>query len=221
MTNRQSFRDHLRAIPSLVGTPPAFDPSQHPSTPQELFLDWFRFAERANIQEPHAMTVSTVGADGVPDSRMLVLKDLTAEGAWCFAGRTDSTKGRELRENPAAAMLFYWREQVRSVRIRGRILQGSTGEARGDFIARHTGARAVALSGQQGAPLAEAATLAHDVDVATKRLAADAELVPEEWRVWKLEATEVEFWQGSNSRLHTRLRYQRGPSGWNASLLRP
>jgi len=116
-----------------MGRAPAFDPAQRPSTPQELFLDWFQMAESAGIQEPHAMTVSTIDSDGVPDSRMLVLKDLNPEGAWCFAGRCDSTKGRQLRTRPVAAMLFYWREQNRSVRIRGRITEGSTDEARADF----------------------------------------------------------------------------------------
>lgn len=200
---------------------PAFDPAQRPSTPQELFLEWFSSAERAGIQEPHAMTVSTVDSDGVPDSRMLVLKDLTTEGYWCFAGRCDSTKGRQLGARPVAAMLFYWREQLRSVRIRGRIIKGSSDEVRADFTARHPEARAVALSGQQGTPVTTSVDLARDVDTAAKRLDSDPNLVPEEWTVWKLDPIEVEFWQGSGTRLHTRLRYLRGASGWDATQLRP
>lgn len=82
-TTGSSLRDHLRAIPSLVGDPAGFDPATHPSTPQELFLDWFRAAEDAGIPEPHAMSVSTVDADGVPDTRLLLLKTspLTVRGA--------------------------------------------------------------------------------------------------------------------------------------------
>lgn len=167
------------------------------------------------------MTVSTVDPDGVPDSRMLVLKDLTSEGAWCFAGRHDSTKGDHLRASPVAALLFYWREQIRSVRIRGRIIEGSREEARADFTARHPEARAVALSGQQGTLVTAVSDLTHDVDMAAKRLAADPNLVPEEWTVWKLHPNEVEFWQGSETRLHTRLRYQRRASGWGVTQLRP
>lgn len=112
VTTDSSFRDHLRAIPSLVGHPVGFDPASHPSTPQELFLDWFRAAEEAGIAEPHAMSVATVDAEGVPDTRLLVLKDLTADGAWCFAGKRDSAKGRQLSTNPVAALTFYWRELV-------------------------------------------------------------------------------------------------------------
>jgi pyridoxamine 5'-phosphate oxidase len=204
-----------------VGSATAFDPNSHPPTPQELFLEWFRSAENAGIPEPHAMTVSTVAADGIPDSRMLVLKDLTAEGAFCFAGRRDSSKGIQLDTHPAAALLFYWREQLRSVRIRGHIIEGSSDEARADFTARHPDARAVALSGPQGSPIGTGIDLAHDVDLAAQRVAANPNLIPEEWTVWKLNPTEVEFWQGSKSRLHTRLHYLRSGAGWDATRLHP
>ena len=129
VTDSPNVRAQLRSLPSLVGDPRAFDPAQHPSTPQELFTEWFREALDAGVPEPHAMTLSTIGADGIPDSRMLVLKDLTPDGAWCFAGGRDSTKGRQLTEHPAAALVFYWREQVRSVRIRGRITEAAAEEA--------------------------------------------------------------------------------------------
>lgn len=184
-------------------------------------MEWLRSAENAGIAEPHAVAVSTIDSDGAPDSRMLVLKDLTSEGSWCFAGRRDSAKGTQLGARPVAALLFYWREQIRSVRIRGHIVEGSPDEARADFTARHPEARAVALSGRQGAALTAQDDLAHDVATAATRLAAECDLVPEEWVVWKLDPTEVEFWQGSESRLHTRLRYRRRAPGWDVTQLRP
>jgi pyridoxamine 5'-phosphate oxidase len=216
-----SLRRHLRAIPSLVGNPLGFDPSTHPSTPQELFLEWFRAAEDAGIPEPHAMTVATVDADGLPDSRMLVLKDLTQEGAWCFAGRRDSAKGRQLAQHPAAALMFSWREQVRSVRIRGPVVEATAEESRADFLARHMEARAVALSGRQSTPVDSRAELIGDVEAASLRLSEDPALVPEEWTVWRLEPIEVEFWEGSRTRLHARLRYERTADGWHTAQLRP
>jgi pyridoxamine 5'-phosphate oxidase len=167
------------------------------------------------------MTLSTIGADGIPDSRMLVLKDLTPDGAWCFAGGRDSTKGRQLTEHPAAALVFYWREQVRSVRIRGRIAEASPEEARADFVARHPEARAVSIAGSQSAPVDPATDLDAEVHAASRLISADPDLAPSAWALWKLDATEVEFWQGSRSRLHVRLRYKRTPSGWRASRLRP
>jgi pyridoxamine 5'-phosphate oxidase len=215
------LRDHLRAIPSLVGEAVGFDPTNVPTTPQELFLEWFRTAEEAGIREPHAMSVSTVDADGLPDARMLVLKDLTPDGAWCFAGKRDSSKGRQLAAHPVAALTFYWREQVRSIRIRGVISEGSGQEAIRDFTARSVDARAVALSGRQSTPLDSRDRLPHDIEVTRRRLVDAPGLVPEDWTVWKLDPSEVEFWEGSSTRLHSRLRYARTTSGWKASLLHP
>jgi len=79
----------------------------------------------------------------------------------------------------------------------------------------------VALSGQPGTPVTSGVDPARDVVTAAKRLAADPHLVAEEWTIWKLDPIEVEFWQGSETRLHTRLRYRRGASGWAATQLRP
>jgi pyridoxamine 5'-phosphate oxidase len=216
-----SVRDYLRAIPSLVGDPVGFDPGTYPATPQPLFLEWLLAAEAAGIPEPHAMTVSTVDADGIPDARMLVLKDLTPDGAWCFAGKRDSSKGHQLVARPVAALTFYWRDQLRSVRIRGPITEGSADEANHDFIARSMNARAVALSGRQSVPLDSRDELVRDVETAQQRLRHTPDLVPDGWSVWKLDPTQVEFWEGSNTRLHTRLLYERATSGWRVSQLRP
>jgi pyridoxamine 5'-phosphate oxidase len=215
------LRDYLRAIPSLVGDPVGFDPTSSPATPQELFLDWLGVAERAGIPEPHAMSVSTVDAEGIPDSRMLVLKDLTPDGAWCFAGRRDSSKGRQLSTNPVAALTFYWREQLRSVRIRGRITEATEANARRDFTARSIDARAIALAGEQSSPLVSLSELDRDIEEARKRLDDNPDLAPATWTVWELRPTEVEFWEGSKARLHTRVRYERSLDGWIASQRRP
>lgn len=221
VTQSQSFRAHLRSLPSLVGEPRPFDAAARPSTPQELFHQWFQQALDAGVPEPHAMTLSTIGSDGIPDSRMLVLKDLSPDGAWWFAGQRDSAKGRQLAQHPAAALVFYWREQVRSVRIRGRITEASPDEARADFLARNAGARAVTVAGRQSAPVDDGVDLAAEVEVATQRISAEPDLTPPSWALWKLEPTEVEFWQGSRTRVHERLLYRRVPSGWETSRLRP
>jgi pyridoxamine 5'-phosphate oxidase len=221
VTESSTFRALLRSLPSLVGEPRPFDPAQHPATPQELFVDWFRDAREAGVPEPHAMTLSTIGSDGIPDSRMLVLKDLTLDGAWCFAGGRDSTKGQQLAQHPAAALVFYWREQVRSVRIRGRITEASPDAARADFRARHPEARAVAIAGRQSAPVEPGTDLAAEVAAATRLIDSEPDLAPSGWALWQLVPTEVEFWQGSRTRVHERLRYLRGSSGWETSRLRP
>ncbi|MGN6502864.1 MAG: pyridoxine/pyridoxamine 5'-phosphate oxidase [Pseudolysinimonas sp.] len=221
MTENQSFRALLRSLPSLVGEPVPFDPASHPPTPQELFRQWFQDAQDAGVPEPHAMALSTIGSDGIPDSRMLVLKDLTPGGAWCFAGGQDSAKGQQLTQHPVAALMFYWREQVRSVRLRGRITEASADEARSDFLARHADARAVAFTGPQSAPVDAGVDLAAEVDAAAQLISADPELTPATWRLWKLDPVEVEFWQGSRTRRHERLRYRRSATGWETERLRP
>jgi len=93
------LRDELRGLPALVGRPPVFDTGAIPADPLALFVDWLREAVDAGVPEAHAMTLSTVEGDGLPDARVLLLKDLTAEG-WWFASEEGSAKGRQLAENP-------------------------------------------------------------------------------------------------------------------------
>jgi pyridoxamine 5'-phosphate oxidase len=204
-----------------VGEPGGFDPDLHPATPRELFLHWFRTAEEAGIPEPHAMTVSTVDPDGMPDARVLILKDVTADGAWCFAGRSDSRKGRQLSANPTAAVTFYWGELLRSVRLRGPITAAQAEHAVRDFTARTTSARAIALSGRQSAPFQSRSELDKDLHEARTRLAEDPETVPPEWTVWELRPSSVEFWEGQADRVHARLQYVRRDDGWSVERLRP
>lgn len=220
-TAEESIRDHLRAIPSLVGTPLGFSPDAAPDAPVELFLSWLHQAESAGVPEPHAMTVSTIGTDGIPDARMLVLKDITDEGQWCFAGRTDSVKGVQLAAQPAAALTFYWREQLRSVRVRGSISESTPEEAARDFLARHADARAVALTGQQSSTIPALDSFRDGVNATRKELDATPERTHEKWTVWGLQPVTVEFWEGDKTRLHTRLRYTRAGTGWDKDLLSP
>lgn len=167
------------------------------------------------------MTVSTIGTDGLPDARMLVLKDITPEGQWCFAGRTDSTKGQQLQASPSAALTFYWREQLRSVRVRGTISVASPDEAAKDFLARHVDARAVALSRRQSSTIRCLDEVREEVSSTRRGLESASGRLHEKWAVWGLKAVTVEFWEGSATRLHTRLRYTRAGDDWETDLLSP
>ncbi|MEJ1230172.1 MAG: pyridoxine 5'-phosphate oxidase C-terminal domain-containing protein [Galbitalea sp.] len=135
--------------------------------------------------------------------------------------KRDSTKGRQLSAHPAAALTFYWREQLRSVRIRGPIAEAAEADSHHDFTARSLDARAIALSGEQSAPLVSQGELVRDVEASRNELHDDADLVPSTWTVWELHPAEVEFWEGSKTRLHTRLRYERTADGWLTSHRRP
>jgi pyridoxamine 5'-phosphate oxidase len=213
-----SMRDRLRGLASLVGTPPAFDPDAAPDDPRDLFEAWFGEAVAAGISEPHAMTLSTLGADGVPDARVLILKDVTDDGGFTFASGRRSAKGLQLRANPVAALTFYWPSQLRSVRLRGPVVEATAEEAAQDFRERGLTAKVIALAGTQSEP---APNDADAVARARARLAEEPGLVAPDWTLWRLHPASVEFWQGSDTRNHLRLRFTRVGEGWARQRLLP
>ena len=133
-------RSLLRALPSLSGDAPHWELTAVPDEPVELFLEWLDVARRADVAEPHAMTLSTVDARGVPDARILVLKDLDERG-WAFASTRSSVKGEQLGGNPHAALTFWWQPLVRSVRVRGPVFEASRDESVSDLRARSAAAQ--------------------------------------------------------------------------------
>jgi len=130
----------LRSIPSLTGTAPGPDAEPLPAAPEELFARWIRQAVDAGVPEAHGATLATVDADGIPDSRTLILKDLGPEG-WAFAGPRASAKGAQLAAQPAAALNFWWPGVLRAVRVRGRVVEASAEESAADLAARSPAAR--------------------------------------------------------------------------------
>jgi pyridoxamine 5'-phosphate oxidase len=213
-----SMRARLRDQKSLVGTPPAFDPDSATDDPRILFEAWFAEAVAAGIPEPHAMTLSTIGADGVPDARVLILKDVTDGGGWTFASGRGSAKGLQLRASPVAALTFYWPTQLRSIRLRGPVVEAPAKEAAEDFRERGLTARAIALAGTQSEPVP------NDLDAverARARLLEHPGLVAPDWTLWRLHPASVEFWQGSESRDHLRLQYTRVDEYWSRRRLWP
>lgn len=133
--------DRLASIPSLTGTPPALDPAALPGDPVELFLAWLDQAVAAGVPEPRAMTLSTLDGDGLPDSRVLVLKDVSARG-WAFASTASSRKGQQLAQVPVAALGFWWQPLMRAVRVRGEVIEATADESAADLAARSPAARA-------------------------------------------------------------------------------
>ena len=215
------MRDELSKLKSLVGTAPTFDVEQIPDDPRALFIDWFREAVIAGVPEPHSMTLSTLGADGIPDARVLILKDVSDDGCWAFASGIDSTKGSQLHANPVAALTFYWSSQIRSVRLRGNIEIAPTEESANDFRERGLVARAVALAGTQSDTIREPARIGHLIENARQRLDQDPDLTSTGWTVWRLRPIAIEFWQGAPSRNHLRVQYQRHGGEWTSRRLWP
>ncbi|MET0492594.1 MAG: pyridoxamine 5'-phosphate oxidase family protein [Actinoplanes sp.] len=137
------MRQFLRSLPVFAGDLPTFDPARAPEQPEELFTTWL---VDAGIREPHAMTLSTIGADGNPSARILISKNVDALG-WQFAVHAQSPKGRDLTRHRAAALTFYWPALARQVRVRGPV----TAEP----ADRSAASRAEASIGRQSQPLAD------------------------------------------------------------------
>ncbi|MGW5666697.1 pyridoxine/pyridoxamine 5'-phosphate oxidase [Micromonospora sp. NPDC003776] len=213
-------RDLLRGLPVLAHEMPPFDPADAPDAPVPLFASWLAAAIDAGVDEPHAMTVSTVDADGAPDARVLILKDLDDEG-WHFATTATSAKGRQLAGNPRIALSFHWREQGRQVRVRGTARPADPEVSRQDFLARPEGSRIATLAGWQSAVLTDRAELDRELAEVRTRLAADPGLVAEAHTVYSVTPATVEFWQADRERRHVRLRYRRAGTGWARELLWP
>jgi len=201
------LRTRLRAVPTLTGTPPQFDPAQAPDDPHELFVDWLLTAVDQQVPEPQAATLSTVRADGRPNARVLILKDVTADG-WQVASTSGSAKGIELAATPYAALTFYWVPLGRQVRILGRVEAADPEESARDFLSRPASSRAMALAARQSDVLDDPADVAAAVAEQTERVTADPGLVAKNWTLYTLRADEVEFWQADPDRRHLRLRYR-------------
>ena len=133
-----SFRHLLRALPDFPENLPGFDPATAPADPAALFRAWLDDALAAGVRQPHAFSLATADAGGNLSSRMLILKNLDDDG-WHFATSRTSRKGRELSENPRAAMNFYWSELGRQVRVSGAVVLLSAAASAQDWDERPAG----------------------------------------------------------------------------------
>ena len=214
------LRQLLRDLEVFAGQLPLFDPLVAPDTPAELFKEWLLGALEAGVREPHAMTVSTAGADGNPTARTLILKGVGPDG-WRFASDGGSVKARDLAQRPFAALTFYWSPLARQVRVRGPVVAAGEEDSAADFLARSTGARAEALVGRQSQPLADLAERDAAVKESLERLEDEPDLVAPGWALHTVRPESIEFWQGDKERRHTRLVYVREGEGWRKQLLWP
>lgn len=204
----------MRALPSIVGSAPEFDIAAAPAEPRKLFLEWLRCAIDAGVPEPHAATLSTVDEAGLPDARMLIVKDVREDCGFTIATGDESAKGRQLLSDPQCALSFYWSSLARAVRVRGMAQRGTAAESSADFLARHPQARAIALAGAQSTVLHSGIERERALEKAEQALKADPDLVSPLWSVWTVVPSSAEFWQGDPSRNHQRLRYSRNGEVW-------
>lgn len=190
------------------------------SDPIAQFSQWFEEALRAQIPEPNAMGVSTVGANGRPSSRILLIKDFDQRGFTWFTNY-DSRKGEELDLHPYAALLFHWVELERQVRIEGQVERVSVEESERYFQSRPVGSRLGAIASAQSRPIIDRAALEAQYRAAEEKY---GELPPRpaNWGGYRLKPDYVEFWQGRRSRMHDRVVYRLQPDGsWIRERLQP
>jgi len=216
-----SLRDRLRSVPTVAGHAPAWNPAESPDDPRQLFMQWLTSALDAEVPEPLATTLSTVDADGAPDARVLLLKDVSEDFELVFASGSESRKGVQLSGDPRCALTLYWSPLARAVRVRGVARRGSTEESSRDFLARHPEARAVALTELQSSAMTDADGHTRLIDEQRARIEAEPDLVSPTWTVWKVAPIQVEFWQAAPDRDHLRLRYTFDGSNWSHERLWP
>jgi pyridoxamine 5'-phosphate oxidase len=187
--------------------------------PIEQFRDWYERAER-EVPLAHAMTLATVDADGAPDARMVLLKGFGPE-AFRFFTNLSSAKARQLEATPRAALVLYWRELDRQVRVRGPVERLPEAASDEYFASRARDAQIGAWASPQSEPLSDRATLDARVEEVEGRFSGDTVSRPTFWGGYALRPEEIEFWQGQAGRLHDRFLYTRKAEGWRLERLAP
>lgn len=187
--------------------------------PIRQFNDWLAEARAAGVPVPEAMTLATADASGRPSARMLLLKGADESGFTFFTGY-QSRKGRELDENPRAAIVVYWNALGRQVRVEGTVRRLPVEDSDEYWATRPPRSRAAAAASRQSEPLASLEVLEDE----TERLLAEhgGEVPrPERWGGYVLEPDAIELWQHRDDRLHDRLRFTRAREGWVSERLSP
>lgn len=207
----------LRREYSLAGLKESdLDPS-----PFRQFDKWFQQALAAELPEPNAMTLATSTLDGKPSARVVLLKGFDTSG-FVFFTNYESQKGRELSENPHAALVFYWIELERQVRLSGRVSRVSVEESEEYFRSRPAGSQLGAWVSRQSQVVSGRKSLEDKLEELTQQYQTKPVPLPPYWGGYRLAPEMIEFWQGRPNRLHDRLRYTLQPgNSWLIERLSP
>lgn len=189
--------------------------------PLEQFKSWFEQALHANVMEPNAMTLSTVSEEGFPSSRIVLLKDIKADG-FSFFTNYESKKGIDMTHCENVSLLFFWAELQRQVRVEGIVQRLSTEDSDEYFASRPKGSRIGAWASPQSQIIPDRAFLEQRVQFFEGQFGVSEQVKrPEFWGGYLVKPVKVEFWQGRSSRLHDRIAYTLEGDNWVINRLAP
>ena len=190
--------------------------------PIDLFIDWFNEAKKTEINDPNALALATVGENGIPSVRMVLLKDFNEKG-FIFYTNLNSRKSTEIKSNPNASMCFHWKSLLRQVRIIGELSNVSDADADNYYKTRSYGSRIGAWASNQSSVLKSRDELLKSITEFKKKYPNEKNIPrPKHWSGWNLNPIEIEFWLDGKDRIHERLRYiKKNNNKWEKNLLSP
>jgi len=197
-----------------------FDESHVLKNPIGQFKVWFDEVVHSKIEEPNAMTLATASNEGTPNARIVLLKEFNKKG-FVFYSNYDSQKGKELEKNNTAVLLFFWKELIRQIRIRGIVEKISYEESNEYFHSRPRESQLGAWASKQSICIPNRKFLEDKFNSLQKEFDGKEIPLPPYWGGYRLFPTEIEFWQGRENRLHDRILYSLIENDWKISRLSP
>jgi pyridoxamine 5'-phosphate oxidase len=189
--------------------------------PLKTFAEWFEEASESEVNDPNAMVVASVGEDGMPSARMVLMKDYDEKG-FVFYTNHESRKGRQILANPKVALLFHWKSLRRQVRVEGDVSEVDPAEADAYFASRPKQSQIGAWASDQSRPLEGRWQLEKRVASLAAKYAVSEVPRPPHWSGFRVRPVLIEFWREGTFRLHDRLVYHRMPNGqWRTERLFP
>jgi len=188
--------------------------------PIKQFSIWMQQSIELGVIDPTAMTISTVASDGQPSQRIVLLKNFDDRG-FVFYTNYESRKAKELSRNSKVSLLFPWNQIDRQIKICGEAQKLSSKDSRDYFVSRPRGSQIAAIASKQSSVIGSRAALMGDFDALNQRYKDEELPFPDFWGGYRVQASEIEFWQGGADRLHDRFRYLRDGQSWRIDRLAP